>query len=63
MEKELLEMAEQWKKTALEELTKCEPTSRSEFANQMLLACAEMLEYKLKKSIADDNTRTQVGSD
>jgi len=46
MEKELLEMAEQWKKTALEELAK--PASRSEFANQMLLACAEMLEYKLK---------------
>ena len=48
MEKELLEMAEQWKKTALEELAKCEPASRSEFANQMLLACAEMLEWKIK---------------
>ena len=47
MEKELLEMAEQWKKTALEELAKCEPASRSEFANQMPLACAEMLEWKL----------------
>jgi hypothetical protein len=50
MEKELLEMAEQWKKTALEMLQKCEPASRSEFANQMLMACAEMLEYKLKMS-------------
>jgi hypothetical protein len=49
MEKELLEMAEQWKKTALEELAKCDPASRSEFANQMLLACAEMLEFNLKK--------------
>jgi hypothetical protein len=48
MEKELLEMAEQWKKTALEALAKCDPASRTEFANQMLLACAEMLEYKLK---------------
>lgn len=48
MEKELLEMADQWKKTALEELAKCELASRSEFANQMLLACAEMLEFKLK---------------
>jgi len=48
VEKELLEMAEQWKKTALEELAKCEPSSRSEFANQMLLACAEMLEWKIK---------------
>jgi hypothetical protein len=47
MEKELLEMAYLWKKTALEELAKCEPASRSEFANQMLLACAEMLEYKV----------------
>jgi hypothetical protein len=50
MEKELLGMAEQWKKTALEELAKCEPGSRSEFANQMLLACAEMLEFKPKTS-------------
>jgi hypothetical protein len=48
MEKELLEMAAQWKKTALEELAKCEPASRAEFANQMLLACAEMLEFKLR---------------
>jgi hypothetical protein len=48
MEKELLEMAEQWKKTALEELEKCKPASRAEFANQMLLVCAEMLEWKLK---------------
>jgi hypothetical protein len=47
MEKELLEMAEQRKKTALEELGKCTPASRAEFANQMLLACAEMLTYKL----------------
>jgi hypothetical protein len=47
MEKELLEMAEQWKKTALEALAKCETASRTEFANQMLLACAEMLEYKV----------------
>jgi len=53
MEKELLEMAEQWKKTALEALAKCEAASRTEFANQMLLACAEMLEYKLKPSDSD----------
>jgi hypothetical protein len=46
MEKELLEMAQLWKKTAREELAKSEPASRSEFANQMLLACAEMLEWK-----------------
>jgi hypothetical protein len=50
MEKELLEMAALRKKTALEELAKCEPASRSEFANQMLLACAQMLEDKLKSS-------------
>jgi hypothetical protein len=36
MEKELLEMAASWKKTSLEE-------PRDEFANKMLLACAEML--------------------
>ncbi len=52
MEKELLEMAEQWKKTALEELAKCEPASRSEFANQMLLARAEMLEWELRQLLA-----------
>jgi hypothetical protein len=50
MEKELLEMSRSWKKTALEELAKCEPASRSEFANQMLLACAQVLEYKLRSS-------------
>jgi hypothetical protein len=37
-------------KNALEELAKCTPASRAEFANKMLLACAEMLEYKLKTS-------------
>jgi hypothetical protein len=41
-------MAAQWKKTALEELAKCHSASRSEFANQMLLACAEMLEWKIR---------------
>jgi hypothetical protein len=41
MEKELLEMSQHWKKTALEMLEKSEPASRSEFANQMLLACAK----------------------
>ncbi|HKM81032.1 MAG TPA: hypothetical protein VJY15_08745 [Candidatus Acidoferrum sp.] len=46
MEKELLEMSRLWKKTALEMLEKSEPASRLEFANQMLLACAEMLEWK-----------------
>ena len=50
MKKELLEMSQLWKKTALEELAKCEPASRSEFANQMLLACAQMLEDKLRSS-------------
>ncbi len=39
MEKELLEMAALWKKTALEELEKCEPASRAEFANRVALKC------------------------
>ena len=47
MEKELLEMAALWKKAALEELEKCEPASRAEFANQVLLACAQMLEWRV----------------
>ena len=54
MEKELLEMAAQWKKAALEELEKCEPASRSEFANQVLLACAQMLEWKVARSTKAD---------
>ncbi len=47
MEKELLEMAALWKKAALEELEKCEPASWAEFANQVLLACAQMVEWKV----------------
>jgi len=47
MEKELLEMAEQWKKTALEMIQKSETGSRSEMMNQMLLACSELLEWKI----------------
>jgi hypothetical protein len=53
MEKELLEMATQWKKAALEELEKCEPASRAEFANQVLLACAQMLEWKVGSTKAN----------
>ncbi len=47
------EMADQWKKTALDMLHKSEPASRTEFVSQMLFACAEMLEYKLKSSKAN----------
>jgi hypothetical protein len=54
MEKELLEMVKQWKTVALEMIQKSENGSRSEMVNQMLLACAEMLEFKLKKLGADD---------
>jgi hypothetical protein len=49
MEKELLEMSLLWKTTALEMLGKCAPASRSAMANQMLLACAQMLEWKLTR--------------
>jgi hypothetical protein len=49
MEKELLEMSRLWKKTALEMLEKSEPASRSEFANQMLFAYAEMLGWKVNR--------------
>jgi hypothetical protein len=48
MNEELLQMAETWKKTALEMLQKCELASHSAMANAMLLACAEKLEYKIK---------------
>jgi hypothetical protein len=50
MTEELLEMAAQWQKTALEMIAKSECGSRSEMVNQMLLACAEMLEWKVKNS-------------
>jgi hypothetical protein len=52
MTEELLAMAELWKKTALE-MKKCEPASRSAMANAMLLACAEMLEHKIKSGERD----------
>jgi hypothetical protein len=48
MEKELLEMAARWKETALEFIQKSDRGSRSEMVNQMLFACAEMLEWRLK---------------
>jgi len=47
MEKELLEMAELWKQTALDTPEKTEPAGRTEFVNWMLYACAEMLEFEL----------------
>ena len=55
MNEELPAMADTLRKTALEMLQKCEPASRSAMANAMLLACAEMLEWKLKTS--HDNIR------
>lgn len=48
MKKELLEMAKRWKDTATEILSKCQPASRAEAANRMLLTCAEELEAKLR---------------
>lgn len=49
MEKELLEMAAQWKETAQEMIQKSENGSRSEMVNQMLYACAEMPEWRVKQ--------------
>ena len=49
MEKELLEMAMLWKQTAQEMIAKSENGSRSETVNQMLYACAEMVEWKVKQ--------------
>jgi hypothetical protein len=48
MKKELLEMAKAWKDAATEILPKCEPASRAEAANRMLLTYAEELEAKLQ---------------
>jgi len=49
MEEELLEMAAQWRTTAQEMIAKSEAGSRSEMVNQMLMACAQMLEWKIKR--------------
>ena len=49
MEKELLEMAAHWKQTALEMIAKSENGSRSEMVNQMLHACAEMVEWRVNQ--------------
>jgi len=48
MEQELLEMAAQWRTTAQEMIAKSEAGSRSEMVNQMLMACAQMLEWKIQ---------------
>jgi hypothetical protein len=53
MKKELHEMAKRWKVAATEILSKCEPASRAEAANRMLLTCAEELETALE-AIAED---------
>jgi hypothetical protein len=50
MEKELLEMAAEWKETAQEMIQKSANGSRSEMMNQMLYACAEMLEWVVKSA-------------
>jgi hypothetical protein len=49
MEKELLEMAAQWKQTDLEYIQKSDKGSRSEMVSQMLYACAEMLQWRVKQ--------------
>lgn len=48
MKKELEEMAKRWKAAATEVLAKCDPASRAEAANRMLLTCAEELEARLR---------------
>jgi hypothetical protein len=48
MKKELQEMANKWRDAATEILSKCDPASRAEAANRMLLTCAEELEAKLE---------------
>jgi hypothetical protein len=50
LERELLEMSASWKAVALEMIAKSECGSRSEMANQMLMACAQMLEWKIKNA-------------
>jgi hypothetical protein len=46
LEKELLELSENWKATAQKMIAKSECGSRSEMVSQMLMACAQMLEWK-----------------
>jgi hypothetical protein len=56
LEKELLELSENWKSTAREMIAKSECGSRSEMVNRMLYACAEMLEWKIKSCAPDFQT-------
>jgi len=53
MKKELYQMAKKWKDAATEILSKCDPASRAEAANRMLLTCAEELEAKLEAAKED----------
>jgi len=48
LEKELLDLSESWKSTAQEMIATSEGGSRSEMVSQMLMACAQMLEWKIK---------------
>jgi len=57
MKKELQEMANKWRDAATEILSKCDPASRAEAANRMLLTCAEELEAKLE-AVEEDRWRS-----
>jgi hypothetical protein len=54
LEKELLDLSENWKATAQEMIAKSECGSRSEMVNQMLMACAQMLEWKIKMILEEE---------
>ena len=47
LEQELMDMSANWKQTAREMIARSEVGSRSEMCNQMLMACAQMLEWKI----------------
>jgi hypothetical protein len=49
MKKELQEVAKKRKDAATEILSKCDPASRPEAANRMLLTCAEELQARLQQ--------------
>jgi hypothetical protein len=60
IEEELLEMAKSWKLTAVEFIEKAENGSRSQLANHMLYACADMLVWKITHHDVESHGQTKL---
>ena len=58
MKKELQAMAKRWKAAAAEVLAKCDPASRAEAANWVLLTCAEAWCIRYMTQLPTESTTT-----